>query len=744
MDNSLPIKDLVSGQTFQRLVRSLPENWQHLTPYLRLYAGLLILAGLAFQLSFPIALSDSDMWYHMSGGRWFWEHLTIPDTAFFSFLDPDRSFVNYYWGFQALVAKVYEAGEYYGLLGLRSALFFLTTFVAYRYIIEAHNTDRSIVPFILLFIGYFMFIEGRVPNLRPHLFSHLFILLYLYILEYRPKWSIALPVLTAAWVNLHGIEYPVPVIIGGAYFLEFLHDRYVRRTPETDRGWSSAIWILACAPALLATPHGIELLWSPFTVASHTGLYINEMRPLDPKLFYSGVFSGSDLKLASVFSLAFLFCCFALLRSLLDGTLKLSHALMAAGGFFLLFRGNRFLWEWALLVLPVMTRYIGTMNTTISNGKKVVSITHLLMLVIMILPLVNMVKRLPDNAGYPHDTRNEPTGIVRFLEKEGTGGKLLAPLSRAGFLHWRLYPSYRVYADLQMSLFRDLDIYKIFSMQRNKNGLTRLLEEFEPGYLAVERGRSKFPELIKDNLNYAPVFFDDKQVLYTSRKQHPDLVERYELKLVNPFSLTKVREGVELDDHIEELKRILEIYPESERVLHAITRLLFNAKRFQEAHPWAVKFLKHHPDNPNSHYLLGNIYENSHACEKAIGNYNAALAFSDTKFKRILYSQIGSCYYLLEDFPSAYKYLWKGLNPYAHEAAEEDLYQLAFSAFIVGETQESILLLKMLLHDSPMEEQAVVTEARALLRRLEQEGDAAPSFLEWVWERARAVFTGTA
>jgi len=744
MDNSISIKELLSGQAFRRLVDSMPEKWHHLAPYMRLYAGLLILGGLVFQLSYPISLTDSDMWYHMNGGRWFWEHLAIPDTAFFSFLDSERSFVNYYWGFQALVAKIYEVGGYYGLLWFRSILFFLTTYVAYRYIMTEHASDRSIIPFILLFIAYFMFIEGRTPNLRPHLFSHLFILLFLYILERKPGWSPALPLITAVWANLHGIEYPVPVIIGAAYFLEFLYDRYVLKAPDSDRGWPGALWLLACAPALLATPHGVDLLWTPFTVAPHTGLYISEMLPLNPKIFYSGVFSGSELKLASVFSLAFLFCCFALLRSLLDGTLRLSHALMAAGGFYLLFQGNRFLWEWSLLVLPGMTHHIGTMKTALGNGRQLVSITHLLLALILILPPVGILKRLPDNAPYPHDTRNEPTGVIRFLEREGGGGKILTPLSRAGYIHWKLYPDYQIFADLQMSLFTDFDIYTMFSMAQNENGLARTLKEFEPVYLAIGKNNSKFADLIKNTQDYVPVFFDDKFVLYANKSLNPKLVDKYQLKLVNPFSLANVREGVELDDHITELKRILELFPESDRVNHAITRLLFNAKRFEEALPWAEIFIKYHPDNPNSHYLLGSIYENSDACEKAIEHYEAAMVFSDKKFKRILNTQIGTCHYLQEDFASAYKYLSRALNPYTEKLAQEDLYQLAFSAFVVGETKESILLLKMLLHDSPVEEQPVVTEARALLQKIREEGDSTPTFLEWLWERAKAFFAGSA
>jgi len=290
-----------------------------------------------------------------------------------------------------------------------------------------------------------------------------------------------------------------------------------------------------------------------------------------------------------------------------------------------------------------------------------------------------------------------------------------------------------------MSLFTDFDVYTTFSMHRSENGLSRILGEFKPDFLAIDKKQSKFPSLIKKIPEYAPVFFDDRQVLYANRSLHPELVERHELKLVNPFSLAKVREGVELDDHLEELKRILVLFPESDRVNHTITRLLFNAKRFMEALPWAKRFIEYHPDNPNSHFLLGNIYENSNACDKAIEHYEAAMAFSSKKFKRILYNHIGTCRYVQEDFSSAYKYLWKGLNPYAKKEAREDLYQLAFSAFVVGETEESILLLKMLLHESPAEDLPVVEEARALLEKIEQEGDNTPGFLEWLWEQAKGL-----
>ena len=731
MASTQQLEEYLSGRWFRGKLAQLPGHWQHLGPYLRIYAGLLIVAGLVFQLAYPIILADSDMWYHLDGGRYFWENQRVPDSSFFSFLSPERSFVNYYWGFQALLAKVYDFGCYQALLILRALLYFFTTVFAYRYIIEEKTLDRSNVLFILLFIAYFTFIEGRAVNLRPHLLSHLFILVFLYILERRPKWVPLLPLLTAAWANLHGIEYPVPVLIAGAYFLEFLYQRH-KGTEDKERGWSFAFWILACIPALLATPHGIELLWSPFTVAHYTGLYIAEMKPLNNKLLYSVFLSGSDIKVTSVFSAVFLFCSFALLRKLLDRSLRISHTIMAMGAYLLLFKGNRFIWEWALLVLPVTTTYVASMST-LKNGRQFFSVVHLLMVVIMVLPFADMVKRLPEHTEYPHDSRKEPTGIVRFLEHTGTGGKLFAPPSEAGYLHWKLHPDYKVYSDLQMSLFNDFDLYTLFSFYRNENGLARTLEEYRPDYVSVNIKNRGFKKLMEEQAAYVPVFAGDKQVLYANKGLHPELATQFELELVDPFALSEKKEDVDLDDHITELQSMLEIYPESDRNNHTITRLLFNAKRYEEALPWAKRFVEYQPTNPNSHYLLGNILENTDACDSAINLYQKAKRYSDAKFIRILDTHIGSCYYLLEDFNAAYDYLWKGMNPFAEQPAEENLYQLAFSAFIVGETEESVLLLKMLLHNSPAEKKKVYLEAEALLDKLQQDGDQTPSFLQWLW-----------
>ncbi|MCB1880704.1 MAG: CDC27 family protein [Gammaproteobacteria bacterium] len=733
------LEQIVSGNLFREWLATRPVKWQHLPLYLRLYAAILIAAGLLFQLSYPITLSDSDMWYHLDGGRYFWQQGAIPNHSFFSFIEPERVFVNYYWGFQALLAKTHEYWGYQGLLVLRALIFALTTLLAYRFIIEHRNLKFPVFLFLLLFIAYFTFIEGRTANLRPHLFSHLFILLFIYILERRPRWAPALPLVTAAWANLHGIEYPVPILIGGAYFIEILYQKLTGNQRYGDRGWKEALWLLACAPALLATPHGLELLEAPFSVSKFVSMYISEMRPLDPRALYTVALTGDNLTIENVFPIAFLICTFALLRNLLDGSLRISHAIMALGGYLLLSRGTRFVWEWALLVLPLLTQFVGNMKE-VHGERKFLSMLHLLLAVVMVLPFVSMAKRLPDHADYPFNRESAPIGETRFLQHVGGSGKLLAPPSTAGFLQWELFPDYRIYADLQMSLFNDLDIYSLFSFYRNENGLAHTVEKYQPEYLSVSLGNKDFEKLLGSKKEYVPVFAGDNQVIYVNKHLRPAVAERYQLKLVDPFSLLEIKEGTALDDHIAELQRMLTVFPESDRINHSITRMLIDKERYQDALPWAERFTRYQPENPNSYFLLGYIYQNTGECGKAIEHFNTAMRYSDETFRKVLHTHIGACYYDQEDFSAAYSHLKVGINPYTKATPDGDIYHLAFSAYIVGETEESILLLNMLLNTAPADKGEIALEAEKLMETLQQQEDDTPSFFSWLLQMGKQLF----
>ena len=178
---------------------------------------------------------------------------------------------------------------------------------------------------------------------------------------------------------------------------------------------------------------------------------------------------------------------------------------------------------------------------------------HLFLAAPMVLPFVSMIKRLrciPTIRSW-----GERTDWHNAVSKHVPGGgKLLSPPSAAGFLHWELFPEYRIYADLQMSCSMT-DIYQLFSFYLNENSTARTIAQYQPEYISAKVDGKAFKEILEGRKEYVPVFAGDHQVLYVNKDLRPEVAENFQLKLVDPFNISIVKDGVELDDHIEELEK---------------------------------------------------------------------------------------------------------------------------------------------------------------------------------------------
>ena len=91
----------------------------------RIAAAVFFIILIYIFLSWPIggAYSDSDLWYHLSGGRYFFENGEIPSDAYFSFISPEKEWSNYYWLFQIVVYSIHTISGYYGLIILFHMIF---------------------------------------------------------------------------------------------------------------------------------------------------------------------------------------------------------------------------------------------------------------------------------------------------------------------------------------------------------------------------------------------------------------------------------------------------------------------------------------------------------------------------------------------------------------------------------------------------------------------------------------------
>jgi hypothetical protein len=243
------------------------------------------LIEIGYFITWPIVGYDTDLWYHLSGGRYFWENGGIAQDAYFSFITPPKFWYDYYWMFQAIVSKVFSWAGYPGLVALRCLLYVLTSlFVGLFFLRHDENPQRLLIG-LAFFICFPIALITRELLVRPHLFSYLLIVVFLYILEFKRDKIWMLPLLAILWVNIHGVEYPVMILICLAYLAEMVYQDFKGRSQQRD-GDKIKKWLLILTPyAVFCTPRMIELIKTPFNIAYNNALYqqfyVLELFPID-------------------------------------------------------------------------------------------------------------------------------------------------------------------------------------------------------------------------------------------------------------------------------------------------------------------------------------------------------------------------------------------------------------------------------------------------------------------------------
>ena len=98
-------------------------------------ASVMILLGL-YLLNQPIRFSDTDLWYHLSGGRFLLETGRLANPLDLSFIEPKRDYLNYFWGFQGLVYVIWSAAGYLGLIVMKALVLLATAWFAAKIVIS--------------------------------------------------------------------------------------------------------------------------------------------------------------------------------------------------------------------------------------------------------------------------------------------------------------------------------------------------------------------------------------------------------------------------------------------------------------------------------------------------------------------------------------------------------------------------------------------------------------------------------
>ena len=650
----------------------------------------LILFGFfaAFLISLSIQYTDSDLWYHLTGGRYLMEHGELYNPLAYSFMEAERAFINYFWGFQFIVFNTWSLASESGLVLLKALLLLTSGYFAARIILEGKPFSHASFLQLVVIAIIISILCARGLGLRPHLASFAFVPIFIYILGYRKQLYPMLPVLTVIWVNLHGVEYIVGAMICGSYFLQHLFDRY--NEPQSA-DLKPLIYIALCLPAMMLNPNGIYILLTPFAHDPGLELFILELA--SPTLtatldLQNGLSFNTLILVLLMFVGASFFNCLPHLRH------HIAPLLIGIGALVLLTMATRFMWEWALLSTPLIAAGLRYWQGPQLN----LPASAVLLALLAAIPFTYWPTMRNGLEYYPYNRESLPYGTTAFIQKNNLTGRYAIEPSYAGYAEFMLAPDIQIQMDMQFPPFTSMDIHEYNTAMFTPGGLRHYVEKYQPDLIGVKKSNSQFPVSIASELGYQAVFFDKKIVLFANRNRYPELVARHQLNTINPFAesaiaITKIGAG------ITELERMLQSVDTVDIKL-SLVALLIEQGRPGKARIYLDELHKSAPKNLATVYYSGRVAHLSEDCETAVELYEQVIGVSgDTK---AMHTYAAECYFLMGDQRNAYQHFRQAIQPYNDKTPIPlHYYQFALSAIGAGEPEEAKRLLIMIQRFAP-------------------------------------------
>lgn len=652
------------------------------------YLVLLFLFFALFLLSLSIRYTDTDLWYHLAGGRYLLAEGALFNPVFYSYIDEPRDFINYFWGFQVLAFGTWSVAGEVGLILLKAGLLFCSGLLAAHIICAGRPLREAGLVQLLVLAIVIGLLCLRGFGLRPHLASLVFIPLFILVLGHREKLYPTLPLLTVCWVNLHGVEWVVGALICGAWFLQRLQQQLQQPDAAHVR---AMIWIGLCLPAMFVNPSGYLLLLTPFAHDPGLEQFILELAPL---VFSADLAFGDGARAGLLILLLAMAVFVSFILTLGQWRQHLAAILMAVGGLVLLMMAKRFVWEWALLSLPIVAAGLGY-RLPVRPGPGGAA---LLLAVLCLLPMTWYPTMRDGMARYPLDRESLPWATTEFIQRADISGRYAIEPSYAGYIEFMLAPAVEVHMDMQFPPFTSMDIHDFNSAMHSAGGFERYVTSYRPAMVGVKKSNRRFPLAAARALGYVPVFFDQKVVLLLDQQQYPQLAESNQLRFINPFDQSVIPLD-DLEQGIAELERMLQ-QVNSDELRITLTALLIEQGRLDQAASHVEQLVRAIPSNLSTRYYQARIAHLQGDCEAALGHYEEVIDAS--RDPALVHRWAAECYFLTGDLKRAYSNFSLGIDPY--EDRSPDLlayYQFALSAVGAAQPEEAIRLLSMIGHIEP-------------------------------------------
>lgn len=426
------------------------------------YVGWMILALLPilFIMKYPVDNTDYDLWWHMALGKYYISHHTLTiDHSIFSWTPTDPT-----WIYNTCLGSIaiYLFYNFMGGFGLwmMHSLVSLGVLLSFYCFLRSMNQRLDIHSITVIAVIAFA-CSPACRYYKPELFSLLMfcwvLCIFFYVKVTGKKTLFYLyPLIFILWVNLHGAFVVGLVFLAIAFIGEFLNRIFFPKESLTKRNLVHlGIVIVLSLAATLLNPYGTDYLVSTYmgitskSYAQTHNSYILAYASLWPylktfRIEYFNVSSTAWIMTLMFFSLMVLFI-YELIRN-------------RSGDFTLLMITFALYWKgmmtsracyFFLVAYFFILFYLIIHRLRLEKfSYKVSMFSIFIFLFLFTVTVYHNIRYEPYNQWFGNGIDDfVPLKEVEFLKKYKIEGPIFNDYVVGGYLMWKLYPDYKVFAD---------------------------------------------------------------------------------------------------------------------------------------------------------------------------------------------------------------------------------------------------------------------------------------------------------
>lgn len=474
-------------------------------------------------------LVDGDTGIHIRMGKIILEKGSLPLFDHFSYGSPPFSWSTHEWLSQVIMSVVHDS---FGLTGIVIFFIFLLSFTySLFFVFMRHHKDNILLDILLLLV---VILSSQISwTARPHVFSILFLIIVLHILnsfQYKGKtYLYLLPLIMLFWVNMHG-GFIVGILLIFIYLIGNLSYCFVSKGVQKEVHWKAArslsLTLLACLLASLANPSGYHAIITPFQVVSDRLLMDNVQEFLSPDFHKPIFFKYMLILMIVVFSVS------KMQLNIIELSLVLVFTHMSL-------YSARHIPLFAVVIAPIMSKYMdlnkseflrGLTPAYLRRSSKIADIDARSGGYIWPFAAVLLVIIIASKGGisFKFEERNlKPVTAVEFLKREHLKGNMFNLDEFGDYMIYALYPKHKVFIDSRHEIYmkeRFQDYLDVISL---KTGWDKILDKYDINWIIFDKD-SFLSKFLSTSGKWKLIYSDQTTNIFVKNKpENNDLLMKY-------------------------------------------------------------------------------------------------------------------------------------------------------------------------------------------------------------------------